>query len=79
MPMNRMPPLYEGAATLLPGLQHARSLIDTAILICEHYAKQSPKSTDALNGPSESERLGESVQKTRDLLAAFNRSRTRRR
>lgn len=77
-PNPSMPSLPEGAARFLPGLQHARDVLDTAILVCEHYAKQAPHAdADARIRQSTANTLAENVRKTKLILAAYERSQRR--
>ena len=58
----KTPQLSEAALILLPGLQHARSLLDVAIRVLAHFAKQHPQ-------PPLSD--AEQALRVRRLLAAF--------
>jgi hypothetical protein len=55
------PTLSEAAVMLLPGLHHARSLLDVAIRVLAHFANEHPHAvSDA-----------EAAARLRRLLAAF--------
>lgn len=41
----------EDSGVLIPGLEYARSLIDTAILICRHVDQPRPQTSGAGNPP----------------------------
>ena len=58
----KTPQLSEAALILLPGLQHARSLLDVTIRVLTHFAKQHPQPP-----------LGDAgaALRVRRLLAAF--------
>lgn len=80
IPNPSMPSLADGAARLLPGLQHARAVLDTAIQVCEYYAKQAPHAdADARVRQSAANTLAENVHKTKLILAAYERPRRRSR
>jgi hypothetical protein len=60
---RKSPPLADAAATLLPGLQHAASLLEVAIRVLRYFASQPP-STASRSHAAEAE-------KVRQLLAEF--------
>ena len=75
-PKEHIPTLQATAAMLLPGMRHARSLLDVSIRVLEYFEKQVAK--DAANGrgitaqgaePS----LVKEAEQVRALLTAFGR------
>lgn len=61
--IRKSPPLADAAATLLPGLQHAASLLEVAIRVLRHFASEPP--------PTASGSHAAEAAKVRRLLAAF--------
>ena len=59
---KKTPQLGEAAVILLPSLHHARELLDVAIRVLSHFAKEQPHA--ALSN-------AEAAAKVRRLLAAF--------
>jgi hypothetical protein len=63
IPYRKSPSLADAAATLLPGLQHAQSLLEVAIRVLRHFANQPPQTA-----PNS---CAAEAAKARQLLAAF--------
>ena len=66
---RKSPDLADAATLLLPGLQHARSLLDVAIRVLSHFANPPPQA--ALSN-------AEAAAKIRRLLAEFGHPAARR-
>lgn len=60
---RKSPPLADAAATLLPGLQHAASLLEVAIRVLQYFASQP--------SPAASGSHAVEAAKVRQLLATF--------
>ena len=73
---ERIPTLQATAAMLLPGMRHARSLLDVSIRVLEYFERQVAQ--DAANGsgvtPQKAEpSLVKEAEQVRALLTAFGR------
>jgi hypothetical protein len=73
---DSIPTLQATAGVLLPGMTHARSLLDVSIRVLEYFARHAAK--DAADGtvtamkPAERDLMKEAEQ-ARALLSAFGR------
>lgn len=73
---DAIPTLQATAAMLLPGMQHARSLLDVSIRVLEYFNKHA--SQDAATGtatplPSVEPDLVQEAEKAKAMLTAFGR------
>ena len=66
---KKTPQLSEAAVMLLPALHHARSILDVAIRVLAHFAKEHPQA--ALSD-------AEAAARARRLLVAFGHRPVRR-
>lgn len=73
---DQIPSLQAAATVLLPGLKHARSLLDVSIRVLEYFETHALK--DAHSGtvtalPAPDRKLIEDVANVRRMLSAFGR------
>ena len=72
----QIPTLAATAAVLLPGMKHARSLIDVSIRVLEYFHQHA--ASDSASGtftppPKAEHHLVEEAEKIKALLSAFGR------
>ena len=73
---TQIPTLEATAAILLPGMKHARSLIDVSIRVLEYFHQHaaSDSASGTFTPPPKAERdLVEEAEKIKALLSAFGR------
>ena len=72
----QIPTLAATAALLLPGMKHARSLLDVSIRVLEYFHQHAANdsASGTLTPPPKAERaLVEEAEKVKALLSAFGR------
>lgn len=75
-PKKMIPTLEATAAVLLPGMRHARSLLDVSIQVLEYFKHQAAKDAAAGKGVAmdgAEEHLIREAENVRALLNAFGR------
>jgi hypothetical protein len=75
-PQCSIPTLRATAAMLLPGMRHARSLLDVSIRVLEYFERHAAVDAAAgkLSAPQEAEpRLVAEAEQVKALLSAFGR------
>ena len=73
---SNIPMLQAQAAILVPGMRHARSLLDTAISVLEYFEKDAARdaSGDRVTGRSRADPgLAEAAERMVAMLSAFRR------
>ncbi len=74
-PREAIPTLQATAATLLPGMRHARSLLDVSIRVLEYFEAHAAR--DAASGTATTfqaePNLMKEAEQVRALLSAFGR------
>ena len=66
-----LPPIEEAAAMLLPGLRHARSLIEVAIRVLQYFEVHTKDGVQTVVPKKPDEKLAEEVEQVKALLSAF--------
>jgi hypothetical protein len=75
-PQEHIPTIEATARTLLPGMRHARALMDVSIRVLEYFEKHAAR--DAASGTATSFKAAEpnlqkEVESVKALLSAFGR------
>jgi hypothetical protein len=75
-PQDHIPTLHATAAVLLPGMRHARALMDVSICVLEyferHAARDAAMGSSSTFGPAEPSLMKE-VESVKAMLSAFGR------
>jgi len=72
MPAHQaLPPIEDAAAMLLPGLKHARSLIEVAIRVLQYFEVRNPDDLKTVIPKTPDENLFEDVEQLKPLLSVF--------
>ena len=79
-PRDSIPTLQATAAMLLPGMKHARSLLDISIRVLEYFERQAAR--DAATGKCAPPQMAEpnlvaEAENVKALLSAFGRLNSR--
>jgi len=73
MPTHQaLPPIEDAAAMPLPGLKHARSLIEVAIRVLQYFELRNPDGLKTVIPKTPDERLAEDVEQLKALLSVFS-------